>query len=117
MHTCNFQTVSFTQNSPPQPCLLLSSPPACLFHFILLDFFTKYLGSTYHEHPQYAFSSSSLLPWPSQDLVSSSAPYSQKPSAYATVSVAKFHTRIKKKSSVYFNVYILDKYKRFWTEW
>jgi len=69
---------------------------ACLFHLILLDFFTKYLGSTYHEHPHYAFPSSSLLPWTSQDMVSSSAPYLQKPSAYATVSVTKFHSHIKK---------------------
>jgi hypothetical protein len=59
------------------------------------------------------------LPWPSQDLdlVSSSAPCSQKPSAYATVSLTKFHTHIKQNSSVYFNVCILYKHKSFWTEW
>jgi len=50
--------------------------------------------STDHSGPNYAASSTPLLPCPSQDQIFSSVPYSQTPSACVppSMSVTKFHT-------------------------
>jgi len=120
MHTYIFQTSSLLRFPLPQPCIRLSCPPTCCMSLSSHSswFFAKWHpGSAHHEGAHCAVSSPPLLPWPSQDLVSSSAPCSQKSSAYASVSLTKFHTQIKQNSSVYFNVCILDKQKSFWTEW
>lgn len=97
---------------------LLPPYAACPFHLIPLDLITKwYLVSAYHDGPHYEFPPVPLS-GPSQVLVPSTTPWTQKHLAYATNSLrAKFHTHIKENSSVYFNICILDKRKRFWTKW
>jgi hypothetical protein len=83
----------------------LSSPPYVphvlpISVFLIWSFEKFLVRSTDHKVPRYAVFSTRLLPSPSYAQISSSAPYSRKPSAYIPPSVwaTKFHTHVKQQA-------------------
>ena len=86
-----FKVVSFPQVSPLKPCMHLYSPHTCYMPCpsVFLTWSPKWylVRSTEHTASRYAVFSTPLLPRPSWAQISSSAPYSRKPSAYIPPSI------------------------------
>jgi len=102
-----FSSGLFIWGFPSKLCMHLSSLPYMLhsppISFSILSPEQYCVGSTDHEAPHYVVFSTPLLPRPSQAQISSSAPYSQTPSAYVRPSMwaTKFHTHTAQKSCTF----------------